>query len=128
LLGLLVLLSINGHLMMIATLAQSFEALPIGATALGAQSWSNIASAGTIIFASGLLLALPVVCALLITNIALAVLSRAAPQLSLFSIGFPLTLLGGFAVLILMLGNLSTPLMQLFEHGLRSMLGHFVRA
>lgn len=128
LLGLLVLLSMNGHLMMLATLLRSFEALPIGASLLGAGSWSNLAHAGAIIFASGLMLALPVVCALLITNVALGVLTRAAPQLNLFAVGFPLTLIGGFAVLILSLGYLSTPLLQLFEHGIQAMLGHFVRA
>lgn len=127
LLGLLVLLSMNGHLMILATLARSFEVLPIAGTALAAGSWSNLAHAGTIIFASGLMLALPVVCALLITNVALGVLTRAAPQLNLFAVGFPLTLIGGFTVLILSLGYLSTPLLQLFEHGIQSMLGHFVK-
>lgn len=128
LLGLLVLLSMNGHLMIVATLARSFEALPIGATSLAAGTWSNYAHAGTIIFASGLMLALPVVSALLIANVALGVLTRAAPQLNLFAVGFPLTLIGGFAVLILSLGYFSTPLLQLFEHGIQAMLGHFVRA
>jgi flagellar biosynthesis protein FliR len=126
LLGLLVLLSINGHLMILATLAQSFSALPVGAPFAGAGTWSNFAHAGSIIFASGLMLALPVVCALLITNVALGVLTRAAPQLNLFAVGFPITLIGGFVMLILSLSYLAGPLTQLFEHGLQSMLGHFV--
>lgn len=126
LLGLLVLLSINGHLMILATLAQSFSALPVGAPFVGAGTWSNFAHAGSIIFASGLMLALPVVCALLITNVALGVLTRAAPQLNLFAVGFPITLIGGFVMLILSLSYLAGPLTQLFEHGLQSMLGHFV--
>ncbi|MBI2307803.1 MAG: flagellar biosynthetic protein FliR [Rhodocyclales bacterium] len=126
LLGMLVLFSINGHLMILATLAQSFTALPIGGTSLAAGSWSNLVHAAAIIFASGLMLALPVVAALLITNIALGVLSRAAPQLNLFAVGFPITLIGGFVVLILSLGYLAVPLTQLFEHGLQAMLGHFV--
>ncbi len=128
LLALLVLLSINGHLMILATLAHSFTLLPIGGISLAAGSWSNLASAGSLVFASGLMLALPVVCALLITNVALGVLTRAAPQLNLFAVGFPLTLIGGFAVLIMSLGYLSTPLLQLFEHGIQAMLGHFVKA
>jgi len=126
LLAILVLLSIDGHLMIVATLAKSFEALPIGATTLAAGSWSNFAHAGAIVFSSGLLLSLPIVTAMLITNIALGVLTRAAPQLNLFAIGFPITLIGGFAVLILCLNYLATPLTQLFGHGLQSMLGHFV--
>lgn len=126
LLALLILLSINGHLMIFATLTQSFHALPIGNTSLAPETWSNMAYAGGIIFSSGLLLALPVVCAMLITNIALGVLTRAAPQLNLFAVGFPITLIGGFVVLILCLSYLATPITQLFEHGLQSMLGHFL--
>ena len=68
---------------------------------------------GASIFASGLLMALPVVTALLITNIALGVLTRAAPQLNLFAIGFPITLTVGFGVLLLTLGHLA-PLLQHF--------------
>lgn len=126
LLGLLVLLSINGHLMILATLVESFSALPIGGPFLTSGSWSNLARAGAIIFSSGLMLALPVVCALLITNLALGVLTRAAPQLNLFAVGFPLTLAGGFIMLILSLNYLAEPLTKLFEHGLQSMLGHFL--
>ena len=62
-----------------------------------------------------------------IARIALGVLTRAAPQLNLFAVGFPITLIGGFVMLILMLSYLSTPLLQLFEYGLQAMLGHLVR-
>ncbi len=126
LLALLILLSINGHLMILATLAQSFSALPVGGTSLAPGTWSNLAYAGAVVFATGLLLALPVICAMLITNIALGVLTRAAPQLNLFAVGFPITLIGGFVVLILSLGYLATPITHLFEYGLQAMLGHFV--
>ncbi|MFA7279782.1 MAG: flagellar biosynthetic protein FliR [Sterolibacterium sp.] len=128
LLGLLVLFSINGHLMILATLAESFNAIPIGGRFVAADSWSNLAHAGAIIFSSGLMLSLPIVSALLITNVALGVLTRAAPQLNIFAIGFPLTLIAGFVVLILSLSYLAGPLTELFEHGLRSMLGYFVMA
>lgn len=126
--GTLVLLAINGHLMILATLAHSFTVLPIGGTAIGSGTWLNIAHTGIVIFASGLLLALPAVAALLITNTAIGVLTRAAPQLNLFAVGFPITLTGGFVILILMLSYLGTPLIALFEHGLQAMLGHFVSA
>jgi len=128
LIGVLVLLSMNGHLMILATLGESFELLPIGGTALASASWSNLAHGGSVIFASGLMLALPAVTALLITNIALGVLTRAAPQLNLFAVGFPITLIGGFVMLILTLSYLAAPLTDLFEYGLRSMLGYRVSA
>ncbi|MBK9446498.1 MAG: flagellar biosynthetic protein FliR [Betaproteobacteria bacterium] len=128
LLGILVLFSINGHLMILVTLAESFSAIPVGGPFLAAATWSNLGHAGAIIFSSGLMLAIPIVSALVITNIALGVLTRAAPQLNIFAIGFPLTLIAGFVLLILSLNYLAAPLMELFEHGLRSMLGYFVIA
>lgn len=123
LLATLVFLSINGHLMIVATLAGTFQALPIGSVP-AAGSWWALASSAAIIFSAGLLLALPIVVALLITNIALAVLSRAAPQLNLMAIGFPLTIGLGFAALAVGLSQLGAPLQELFEHGLRAMLQH----
>ena len=126
LLGLLVFLSINGHLMVIATLGKSFADLPIAGTAISHDSWINIANAGAVVFTSGVFLSLPVVVALLITNIALGVLGRVAPQLNLMAVGFPTTIALGFAALLVGLSYFATPLQDLFEYGLQSMLGYFV--
>lgn len=120
--ALLLFMALNGHLLYISTLAQSFHAIPIGPTALSPNSWLNIAELGGKIFSAGLLLSLPIVVALMITNIALAVLTRAAPQLNIFALGFPLTLLGGFIMLSIALNYMSTPLQVLFDTALRSML------
>ncbi|MBK7425046.1 MAG: flagellar biosynthetic protein FliR [Propionivibrio sp.] len=125
-LALLTFMAINGHLMVIATLTQSFSVLPIGTASLANASWLNIANAGGIIFSYAVLLSLPVLVALLITNIALGVLVRVAPQLNLFAIGFPVTILLGFAALLVSMTHLSAPLQQMFEFGLQSMLGYFV--
>lgn len=125
LLALLLFMAINGHLMMIATLTHSFTAIPISAMSLEQGVWLNLANAGSVIFASGLLLSLPILVALLVANIALGVLSRAAPQLNVFAIGFGVTLVMGFGLLIVGISYLSGPLQQLFEFGLQSMLGHF---
>lgn len=125
-LALLIFLAINGHLMVIATLGESFALLPISADIVADASWLNIANAGGVIFSSGVLLSLPVVVALLIANIALGVLGRVAPQLNLMAIGFPITIVLGFSALIVSLSYLASPLQQLFEFGLQSMLGYFV--
>jgi flagellar biosynthetic protein FliR len=61
----------------------------------------------------------------MIGNLALTILSRAAPQLNLMAIGFPLTIALGFAALMVGLSYLGAPLQQLFEYGLESMLGPF---
>lgn len=124
-LGLLVFLAIDGHLMVLSTLLESFRALPIGVLPHKA-SWANMANAGAIIFSAGLLLALPIVVTLLITNTAIAVLGRVAPQLNIIVIGFPVTITIGFIALYVCLPYLVAPLMRLFETGLTSMLGNFV--
>lgn len=123
LIALLLFLSMNGHLLYLATLAQSFFAIPVSATPLGASSWLNLAELGSKIFSAGLLLSLPIIVALMITNVALAVLTRAAPQLNLFALGFPLTLMGGFVALAISLNYLATPLQGIFEFGMSAMLG-----
>jgi len=126
LLGLLLFLSLNGHLIYIATLAQSFHAIPVSAVPLAAGSWLNLAELGSKIFSAGLLIALPVVVALMITNIALAVLTRAAPQLNIFALGFPLTLSGGFIALAISMNYLAAPLQALYEFALSATLGFAV--
>lgn len=123
LLALLLFLSLNGHLLYVATLAQSFTAIPVSTTPLGMGSWLNLAELGSKMFAAGLLLALPIIVALMITNLALAVLTRAAPQLNIFSVGFTVTLIGGFFALAITLNYLAAPLQAIFEEGLSAMLG-----
>jgi flagellar biosynthetic protein FliR len=113
----LVFLSMNGHLVTLSALAESFTLLPVSATPFAAKGLAAVFSAASIIFASGLMLALPIIAALLITNIALAVLSRVAPTLNLFAIGFPVTMTTGFAVLALTLPQMGNAFMGLYERG-----------
>jgi flagellar biosynthetic protein FliR len=96
----LAFLAINGHLYMISALAESFKTLPIG-NMMSAQELYGVANWGGSIFAYALQISLPILAALLITNIALGILTRAAPQLNLFAVGFPITLTIGFFVLAL---------------------------
>lgn len=126
LLSLMMFLSINGHLLYIAALAQSFNAIPIAAPLPGNTSWLNLAELGSSMFSTGLLIALPVIVALMITNLALAVLTRAAPQLNIFALGFPLTLTVGFTAIAISLNYLAVPLQTLFEFALSSLLGFMV--
>jgi flagellar biosynthetic protein FliR len=102
----LTFLSIDGHLLMIAAIVKSFYVLPINPDISATLNSLSVATLGSELFAIALSLALPVVGALLITNIALGILSRAAPQLNLFSLGFPVMLMIGLIVLTLGLPNL----------------------
>jgi flagellar biosynthesis protein FliR len=104
--GILTYLSINGHLILLGALAESFQTLPIGAAHIGQNFFLSVALWGARVFESGLLIALPAVISLVIVNLALGVVTRAAPQLNLFGIGFTITLLCGFFVLMVGLGGI----------------------
>lgn len=110
-------LSINGHLILLSTLVESFTTLPISAAPLHGIGFFQIAQWGSKIFSTGVQLSLPIVSALLITNVALAILTRAAPQLNIFGIGFPLTLGIGFILVWLMLPYMAVPIENLFLTG-----------
>ena len=118
LLTLLLFVVTNAHLMLLSVLAESFSTLPISALPFGGQGFRQLANWGAVIFATGLQLALPVLAVLLLTNIALGVLTRTAPQLNLFGIGFPITVGAGFIMILLALPFLATPLNRLFMEGL----------
>ncbi|WP_194723081.1 flagellar biosynthetic protein FliR [Noviherbaspirillum malthae] len=117
LLTLMLFLATNVHLVMLSTLAESFVAIPITAQPTGTGGFHQLVKWGGIIFSSGVQLALPMIAALLLINIALGILTRAAPQLNLFGIGFPVTLAVGFLVLALILPYLAVPMQKLFEEG-----------
>ncbi|WP_432745020.1 flagellar biosynthetic protein FliR [Methylobacter sp. G7] len=91
----LVFISLNGHLLLIQMVLDSFKTLPIGIDGIDkAGIWSIIVWSGRL-FAGGLLLAMPVMASLLLVNVIFGVAARAAPQLQIFSVGFPVTLMLG---------------------------------
>lgn len=93
----------NGPLMLMAGVVESFEMLPIASAGGMVEDWKTLALQGSMVFGVALHMALPVIAALLVTNVALGVMTRAAPQLNLFSIGFPITITVGLIVLMLSL-------------------------
>lgn len=94
----LLFLAINGHLVMIDVLIESFRTLPVGADIGGARLQTLVGWASWM-FSAALLMALPAITALLIINCSLGVITRAAPQLNIFAIGFPLMLVLGMLIL-----------------------------
>lgn len=91
----LIFIAGNGHLAMIEVFMESFRTMPIGGAGFGASESLSMAYAGSWIFLSGLLLALPAVTALLVMNVLFGVMTRAAPQLNVFSLGFPVSMMFG---------------------------------
>ncbi len=98
-LAMLAFLLSNGHLVLLAGVAQSFEILPVAVDGLTRAGLWTLIEWSSALFASGLLMALPIIIALLLVNIGMGVVSRAAPQLNIFAIGFPITLLVGFILM-----------------------------
>jgi flagellar biosynthetic protein FliR len=114
----LVFLAINGHLLMLAGIVESFHAVPVGASVPGAQNLHALVLLGGEMFKVGLHLALPVLATMLIVNLALGVLARAAPQLNVFAVGFPATILIGLAALVLVMPLLGPFVGNALEQGL----------
>lgn len=98
----LLFVSMNGPLLLIAATLRSFSTLPVGGDGFGFGTRFDPISLGAEIFALGLLIATPFLAMILFVNLLLGVMSRVAPQLSLFSIGFPLTI--GVGLLLLVVG------------------------
>ncbi len=114
----LLFLSIDGHLLLIAALVDSFNVVPVGTGSLAKFSWEHLALLGTKLFSLGLQIAMPVLCTMLLVNLSLGVMARAAPQLSLFSVGFPLTLITGMLLMVVFLPYLRLPLERAFRQAL----------
>ncbi|MBI2384236.1 MAG: flagellar biosynthetic protein FliR [Gammaproteobacteria bacterium] len=110
----LLFVSLNGHHLILEALAESFRTLPVGARPDPGGAWAMVAF-GSQVFAGGMAIALPAVTALLIVNLSFGIVSRAAPTLNLFAIGFPLTLVFGMFILQLTLPSLQKVLTDLLD-------------
>lgn len=122
-LGILVALcfvAMDLHLYMLAALADSFQSLPIGHTHFSAGAFQTAAEWGGSLFAYALQLSLPLIAALLTANLALGILTRSAPQLNIFAVGFPITLAVGFGALLLAIPFIAPLLSQAFQQALET--------
>ncbi len=111
----------NGHLAIIAALVQSFEVFKVGDEPFAFLRQTQPQTWGAEVFTLGLWIALPLVGMLLFVNLVLGVISRVAPQISVFSVGFPITVSVGLIGMLLTL-----PMMELpFSMALERLLSHF---
>jgi flagellar biosynthetic protein FliR len=115
LLGVLVFLALDGHIALIDTLITSFRGLPVGPEGLSAGSLHSLANWGNELFLGALRVALPGMTALLVINLAFGVTSRAAPSLNLFAVGFPITLVFGFVIVLFGLPGIVSVLTDLLS-------------
>jgi len=103
----------NGHIMVLMAVNRSFKAFPIDQNFLQALAQMKLYRLGTDLFASGLWIAMPMIGMLMFTNLALGIISRVAPQLNIFAIGFPITLVVGMVGIAFTLPMLDTPFLAL---------------
>ena len=120
LLATLLFLTLNVHLSLFAALIESFTTIPISTTLTMGFSFQKLAIWGEQIFIIGMRLSLPIVAALLITNIALGILTRAAPQLNLFGIGFPITIGVGFLMVSMTMPYMLLPMENAFQSSIEA--------
>lgn len=110
---LLTFLALDGHLRVIEVLADGFRTLPLGTAGLGTDGLWRLIDWGAQIFAGALAIALPGVTALTIVNLAFGVVSRAAPALNLFAVGFPVSLVCGLLVVLASLPMLQSSFVRM---------------
>jgi flagellar biosynthetic protein FliR len=122
----LIFLSLNGHLVMFEVLHDSFISMPIGKAVMPLDGfWMLIRWSGQI-FTGAVGMAIPAIASLLIVNFAFGIMTRAAPQLNIFAIGFPITLMLGFGVVLATLPSVlphSTSLFNDAYHLIRNLTG-----
>ena len=114
----LTFLALNGHIAIIEVLVDGFRDLPIGTSGLGTDGYWQIVQWGSQLFRGALMVSLPGLTALLIVNLAFGVVSRAAPSLNLFAIGFPVTLVGGLLIVLAGLPSMQDGFVQLMRESL----------
>lgn len=107
-LAMLAFLMMNGHLVLISAIVDTFSVLPVATDGLTRAGAWELVSWASRMFAAGVLMAMPVIIALLLVNIGMGVVSRAAPQLNIFAIGFPITLMMGFILIWMTLPQVMT--------------------
>jgi flagellar biosynthetic protein FliR len=119
LLALLMFIAIDGHLMLLHALGESFRLFPlVGGSGELPLGMDELVRLGGGMFSIALSLALPFLAVMLLTNVVLGVLARVAPQLNVFAIGFPLTILVGLSTLMLLLPYIEAPLRSALQRAL----------
>ncbi len=117
-LGMLVLLSLDIHLVMIQMLIDSFTVFPVAVDGVTRNTFWQVVGWATRMFELGVLMSLPIIGSILLLDISMGVVQRAAPQMHIFAIGFPITLLAGLVLIWLTL----PPVFDLFEQTMNEIL------
>ncbi len=108
----------NGHLLLLLVVIKSFKTFPVDQSFLVAVTQMKVLDLGADLFASGLWIALPLVGMMMFTNLALGIVSRVAPQMNIYAIGFPITLTVGLIGMAVTLPMLDQPFLTLMSRAI----------
>ncbi|MCS5711411.1 flagellar biosynthetic protein FliR [Candidatus Berkiella aquae] len=111
----LLYLTMNGHLFVIGILVDSFAQIPVNQLDFDVLQIEKFIALGSFMFSYGLKIALPAVITILITNISFGMMTKAAPQLNIFTLGFSITLIAGFALIYICLSFMSAQFTEVSE-------------
>lgn len=118
LLSTLLFLSVNGHLVVLQLMVDSFTTFPIGGAGVNSAHFATIVGMGSWLFSAALLITLPLFTSLLIVNMSFGVMSRSAPQMNVFTVGFPITLILGFILMWFTFANFLPVYFEIMEEGI----------
>lgn len=113
-----ILLGMNGHLLLIAYVVQSYEALPPGGPLMPNEAVYGLVMFGGALLGAGLTIALPVGFALVLIQLVMGMLARSAPSLNIFSVGIPVALMAGLILLAIAAPVMSQAIAEALRQGL----------
>jgi flagellar biosynthetic protein FliR len=113
--SMLLFIVINGHLTIIMAVVRSFQAFPADGNFIDVLAHTQLYKLGADVFSSALWMALPMVALMIFVNLMLGIISRVAPQMNIYSMGFPVTLTVGMAGIAATLPMLDRPIMALMQ-------------
>lgn len=113
--SLLLFIVINGHLVVLMAVVKSFERFPADGNFLQSLGQMRLYELGASLFASAFWIALPMIALLLFVNLTLGIISRVAPQMNIYAVGFPVTLTVGLMGIAATLPMLEQPVLALFQ-------------
>jgi flagellar biosynthetic protein FliR len=102
----LIFLSVGGHLIMIKLILQSFEVLPIGGAIMVKETVANVIEWTAMAFLGAVLVALPIMLTMMLINLCIGIVTRAAPALNIFAVGFPAMVLAGMVLVVVYMVNI----------------------
>lgn len=117
----LLFLSMDGHLMMLKIIIHSFETLPVSTEGISLPGIQEVINFGSLMFSAALMMALAAVISLLLVNLSFGILTKVAPTLNIFAIGFPIILTFGLLILWFTIGGFLPHFTQQLERGHQSM-------